>query len=77
MDYTQIISTLGFPIAACVGMAMYIIFKDKQFTMMVNQFTSTIDTLTKTFNANNKELTDSINNNTIAITRLVEKLGGQ
>ena len=56
---TQIISTVGFPIAACIGLFWYM---SKQ-------------------TENHKEETDklkqAIDNNTIIITKLYERLGGK
>ena len=52
-DVVQIISTLGFPIAMCVGACIFIKYQ---------------------FDANNKNMTTAISNNTIALTKLIEKL---
>ena len=49
----QLISSVGFPIAACVGMAWYVKYTTDQ---------------------HNKEITEALNNNTIALQKLVDKL---
>lgn len=54
---TQIISSIGFPIVACMGCAWYI---------------------NKQSDSHKKEIdriTEAVNNNTLALTRLLDKLG--
>jgi flagellar biogenesis protein FliO len=53
---TQIIGSLGFPIAACVGIAWYVVKIQKQNN----------DTISK--------MSDALNNNTVALTKLAEKI---
>jgi len=48
---TQIVGSLGFPIAACIGLFWYLVKVQTQNT-------------------------EALNNNTLAITKLVEKLDG-
>lgn len=54
---TQIISTLGFPIAVCV----YLLYHDGKRE--------------ETHKEEMVKMTEAINNNTIALTRLVERMG--
>ena len=56
---TQLIGSLGFPIAACVALFYRMNKQDEQHK----------EEMTK--------ITESLNNNTIALTRLSEKLGGE
>lgn len=56
MDIVTIISSVGFPIAACIGMGWYVKYQGDQHK------------------DETKALTDALNNNTLAITKLVEKL---
>jgi hypothetical protein len=71
MDWTQVISSLGFPIACCVAMGIY-----------VNKLTQQNREDTKELNKQHSEemmvfkseITDALNNNTIALNRLCEKL---
>lgn len=62
-----IIGSLGFPICACVGMAWYVKYQmdayNKQVKDMREEHTAQI-----------KSVTEAINNNTIVIQTLVDKL---
>lgn len=59
MDFnsiTQLISSVGFPIAMCAAMGWYVKYiTDKHHTEM-------------------NEVTEAINNNTLALTRLCDKM---
>lgn len=74
MDYIQLIGTLGFPIVACICMALYV--KD---TTKANR--EDVITLNKQhseeMNAFKDEIKEALNNNTIALTKLCEKLDGK
>ena len=63
----QAISSLGFPIVACIAIAWY-------FNKVNDNYRQDI----KEINSQNKEqldkLTEAISNNTVAVARLVEKL---
>lgn len=56
---TQIVSSIGFPIVACMGCAWYI---NKQSDSHKKE----ID-----------KITEALNNNTLALTRLLDKLGDE
>ena len=67
MDVTTIISTMGFPIAACIAMAWYVKYiTDKNCTQM--------DELNTQHANDMKSITEAVNNNTIALTKLTEKM---
>lgn len=74
MDITQIItaiSTVGFPIVCCIGMGWYVKYSNdrtREDTKELNQLH------TQEMQAFKNELKEAINNNTIALTRLCEKL---
>jgi len=53
----QIISSVGFPIVACMGCGWYINKQDSRHRNEIDK------------------ITDALNNNTIALTRLLDKLG--
>ena len=63
----QAISSLGFPIVACIAIAWY-------FNKVNENYRADI----KELNSQNREqldkLTEAISNNTVAVARLVEKL---
>lgn len=68
MDMLQIITQVGFPIAACVAMGYYVKYTNDQHTKETSEL-----------NAQHKEeitkITEALNNNTIALTRLCDKIG--
>lgn len=66
-DIVQAISTLGFPIAMCVGACFFIKYQfdtsNKQMEEMRKEHKEEVANMSK-----------AIENNTIALTRLIEKL---
>lgn len=66
-DVVQIISTLGFPIAMCVGACFFIKY---QF----DSNSKAMEDLRKEHKEEIKQMTDAINNNTLVIQKLVDKL---
>lgn len=72
MDVTAIvslISSVGFPIVACGAMAWYV-----KYQMDINN--QQIKALTEEHKAEMLEVTSALNNNTLALQRLCDKLGG-
>lgn len=66
-DIVQVISTLGFPIAWCILMGYfykYITDKDREERRE----------LTEKHNAETKEITTALNNNTLALQKLCDRL---
>lgn len=66
-EIVQIISTLGFPIACCIIMAYfykYITDKDREERRELNEM----------HNAEMKEVTAALNNNTLALQKLCDRL---
>ena len=78
-DVITIIQTVGFPIACCIALFIYLLKTAKAHKEEVNELkqaiydlrTSVADSMTQ----QNKELTQAINNNTIAMQRLADKIG--
>lgn len=66
-EIVQIISTLGFPIAMCVGACFFIKY---QFDTSNKQ----MEDIRKDHKEEIKALKDSLDNNTIALTKLLDKL---
>ena len=66
-EIVQIISTLGFPIAMCVGACFFIKY---QF----DSNSKALEDLRKEHKEEIKQMTDAINNNTLVIQKLVDKL---
>ena len=56
-SFVQIVSTVGFPIACCIAMGLFV-----KYVIDISR-------------EERKELTDAINNNTLIIQRLYDKLG--
>ena len=70
MDFGTImsgISSLGFPIVACIAIAWY-------FNKVNENYRNDIKELNNQNREQLEKLTDAISNNTVVITRLVEKL---
>ena len=70
-NYVQIISTLGFPIVACISMAIYVKEQTKNNREDVKELNSQHS---KEMNAFKDEIKEALNNNTIALTKLCERL---
>lgn len=68
MDIVTIIQTVGFPIAACVGMAWYVKY-------ITDQHNAQMDKLTDTYQESISEIKNAVENNTIVMTRLTTQLG--
>lgn len=82
MDYDQIISaitTVGFPVIMCLAMAIYIKYisdKNRETIQSLNeQYRETVQQLTTQHNDENKMLAEALNNNTLALQKLTDKLG--
>ena len=74
------ISTVGFPIACCIALALFIKYKDdktaKEFSEQRAKHEQEIKELRETFDSTVKELKQSIDNNTRVITELIYYLKG-
>ena len=71
MDWAQLISTLGFPIACCVALAIYV-------TKITEQNREDTKELNKQHTEEmlefKEDIKEALNNNTIALNKLCEKL---
>lgn len=67
----QLISSLGFPIVACICMAIYVKEQTKNNREDVKELNAQHS---KEMNAFKDEIKEALNNNTIALTKLCEKL---
>lgn len=63
----QAISTVGFPIACCLGMGWYVKY-------ITDKNREEVDQLNAQHRTEIAEVTTAINNNTIALTKLCERL---
>ena len=73
MDFNaviQAISTIGFPIVMCIVVCFYVKYiMDKNSEQLMQ--------ITNSHREESKEMTKAIENNTIALTELIEKLGDE
>ena len=78
-DIVQVVSTVGFPIVCCGGLAWYVKYvTDKEREMRVNmqkEHNEEMKKITDEHRNEMKEVTTALNNNTLAIQRLCDKLG--
>ena len=65
----QAVATLGFPICCCGAMMWYVKY-------ITDKNREEIDDMTAQHHEEMSEVTTAINNNTIALTKLCERLGG-
>lgn len=61
------VGSLGFPIVACIGMAYF-------FAKVNENYRSDIKDMQNTHKEETKQLTEAVNNNTLVIQRLIDKL---
>ena len=72
--YAQLIGSLGFPIIACIALALYVKdenTKNRQETKDLNE------QHTAEMSAFKDEIKEALNNNTLALTKLCDKLDGK
>lgn len=66
-DIIKIVSTLGFPIAMCIGACIFI-----KYQFDTNN--KNMDDMRKEHKDETKSMTDALNNNTLALQKLIDKL---
>ena len=73
MDFANImtmIGSVGFPIVACCGMAYF-------FSKVNSNYRSDIKEMSAMHKSEMDSMTQAINNNTMALQRILDKLGGE
>ena len=70
MDWMQLVGTLGFPIVMCGAMAWYV-----KYITDVNR--DQLNTLNETHKQEMSEVTKALNNNTLAVQKLTDLIGGE
>lgn len=71
MEWTQLISTLGFPIVCCVALAIYV----TKITQQNREDTKELNKQhTEEMLEFKEDIKEALNNNTIALNKLCEKL---
>lgn len=69
MDVIQLISSVGFPIVACLGMGWYVKYQTDNYRAEVKD-------MQKEHKEEIQKMSDALNNNTAALQRLCDKLDG-
>lgn len=69
MDVVQLISSVGFPIVACLGMGWYVKYQTDSYKEEVKD-------MRKEHKDEIAKITQALNNNTQAVTKLCDKLDG-
>ncbi|MCQ2740268.1 MAG: hypothetical protein MJ237_08610 [bacterium] len=70
MDFgtvSTLITSVGFPIVACIGMGWYV-------KAQTDAYRDDVKDMRKEYKEDIKSVTEALNNNTLAIQRLVDKL---
>ena len=68
-DIVTIITTVGFPIVACGAMGWYVKYISDRHSKEVQQ-------LNEQHQEEMKQVTEALNNNTLALQKLCDKIGG-
>lgn len=74
--WAQLISSLGVPIVAMIGLAWYIVKKDKETRERDAEFETMIEKIMQEHRTEVSELREVISNNTLILTSLYERMGG-
>lgn len=67
MDWVQLISSVGFPIVACLGMGWYVKYQTDNYRAEVKE-------MQKEHKEEISKMSEALNNNTEALIKLTEKL---
>lgn len=68
-DVVQVISAVGFPIVAALGCGFFVKWQYEQNMKQTEE-------MRKEHREETAKMTEALNNNTIALQRLIDKLGG-
>lgn len=74
---SQLIGSLGFPIAACCAMGWYCIRSQNQIKEINEQHREEIKEINEKHSADIQKMTEAVNNNTVALQTLCERLRGE
>lgn len=69
MDIVQLISSVGFPIVACLGMGYYVKYQ-------TDSYRDEVKDMRKEHKEEIRKITEALNNNTVALQRLCDNLDG-
>lgn len=71
---SQLIGSLGFPIAACCAMGWYCIRSQNQIKEINEQHREEIKEINEKHSTDIQKMTEAVNNNTVALQTLCERL---
>ena len=69
MDIINAISTFGFPVAACLALGLYVKYTQDQNRQDRRESEDALKALTE-------KVAEAITNNTVALMRIIDKIGG-
>ena len=75
-EWAQLISSLGVPIVAMIGLAWYIVKRDKESRERDSELETMLEKIVQEHRAEVSELRDVVSNNTLILTHIYERLGG-
>ena len=78
--WTNIISQLGFPLAACIALGFFVYKmwprQSEETDKMTKQFTETVEHLTHSHHEEMKGIQQALTDNTVVMNKLIAKLDG-
>lgn len=67
MDWIQILGTFGFPVLACIGLAIYVKY-------IVDSYRKDIKEMREEHKEETTKMADALNQNTLVIQKLVDRM---
>ncbi len=77
MEWGQLISSLGFPIVSCVALALYVNQMTKQNREDIKEINKQRLDEMKDIEEFKNDIKEALNNNTMALNKLCDKLDGR
>lgn len=68
-EWATLISSIGFPIVACLGLGFYVKYQ-------TDKYDASIKDIQKEHKEEVTKMTEALNNNTLALQKLVDKIDG-
>ena len=88
MDWSELIARYGFPIVCCIALAWYVFYQTKSFRdelkeeratreAMQKEFHTALNELQEAHNEESRRTIEALNNNTLALQRLSDRLDSE
>lgn len=74
MDWANLINNQGLPIACIIALAWYVLYLSKSFKAELKEFRESLKSVQDAHAEESKQTVEALNNNTIALQRLSDKL---